>query len=41
MSCQKYHGSWEPAVIKERYIGSEELTLMLTHNVSGQFDLYQ
>lgn len=41
MSCQKDSRFWKPGVNKEQYIGSEELTLMLTHDVSGQFDLYQ
>lgn len=39
MSCQEDYRFWKPGVIKEQYIGSEELTLMLTYEVSGQFDL--
>lgn len=41
MSCQEDYSFRKPRVIKVQYIGSEELTLMLTHDVSGQFDLYQ
>lgn len=41
MRCQEEYSFRKPGVIKVQCIGSEELTLMLTHDVSGQFDLYQ
>lgn len=41
MSCRADCRFWKAGVIKEQYIGCEELTLMLTHDASEQFDLYQ